>query len=104
MRMSFGTSRAVSFETITISPIARGTAQRAGCSQRIRSSGCAAQKSTSPCTGFGVPCAVAAAESTSVMLVVVIVLTASRPPASMPVAAPFIVMWRHHALRKSSGK
>ena len=36
--------RAVAFETTIIRAMASGTVQMAGCSQRMRSSGCAAQK------------------------------------------------------------
>jgi len=41
--MSSGTCAAVALETTTIRPMASGTVQMAGCSQRMRSSGCSAQ-------------------------------------------------------------
>ena len=78
--MSAGTSRLVSLETSTIKVMASGTAQIAGCSQRILSNGCIAQK---PSSG---------SHFKSVKLVKEIPARASNPPVNIPVAAPFIVM------------
>ncbi len=93
--MSLGTVRAVSFETMIISVMASGTAQIAGCSQRMRSSGCAAQKGFRPANNLNKAEALAVA-ARSLKLVSEMQASAAMPPVNMPVAAPFIVMPRHH--------
>ncbi|MEY3492510.1 MAG: hypothetical protein RL309_1638 [Verrucomicrobiota bacterium] len=50
MRTSAGTVEAVALETTIIRMIDSGTAQMAGCSQRMRTRGFATQKSASDCT------------------------------------------------------
>ena len=87
-----GTVAAVALETSTIRPMASGTHQMAGCSHKMRSRGWAAQKSPS------------GNHLRSEKLVSATVRRAQTPPVSMPVAAPFMVMPRHHTLMNSSGK
>ena len=104
MRMSAGMLAAVALETTIIRPIASGTVQIAGCSQRILSNGWTAKKSFRPLKPAKIFPIGPLSSASVAKLVSAAAVSAHKPPVSMPVAAPFIVMPRHQTLMKSSGK
>ena len=104
MRTSLGMLLRVALETRIIRPMDSGTDQIAGCSQRMRSSGWCFQKSLMPLNPAKSLPIGPLSRASVLTLTTAAEVSAQRPPVSIPVAAPFMVMPRHQTLMKSSGK